>query len=80
MTAVTFTGLSSGIDTASLVNQLVSAERAQATAIASRQSDLGSQKSIVGSLSSVSIRKACRTMEVRATSPKVPMCGRPDGP
>ena len=23
---------------------------------------------------------ACRTMVVRATSPKVPICGRPDGP
>ena len=24
--------------------------------------------------------KAWRTIDVRATSPKVPMCGRPDGP
>jgi hypothetical protein len=24
--------------------------------------------------------RACRTNDVRATSPKVPMCGRPDGP
>ena len=31
-------------------------------------------------LSSVSTRKAWRTMVVRATSPKVPICGRPDGP
>ena len=31
-------------------------------------------------LPSVSISKACRTMAVRATSPKVPMCGSPDGP
>ena len=30
--------------------------------------------------SPVSARKALRTMVVRATSPKVPMCGRPDGP
>ena len=29
---------------------------------------------------SVSTSKAWRTMLVRATSPKVPMCGRPDGP
>jgi len=50
--SVTFTGLSSGIDTASLVNQLVSAERAPADAIAKKQSDLNTQKSIVGSLSS----------------------------
>ena len=34
----------------------------------------------VGMVSSVSTRKAWRTMVVRATSPKVPMCGRPDGP
>jgi flagellar hook-associated protein 2 len=52
MTAVTFTGLSSGIDSASLVNQLVAAERARATLIANRQSDLSTQRSIVGSLSS----------------------------
>jgi flagellar hook-associated protein 2 len=52
MTAVTFTGLSSGLDSASLVNQLVAAERARATLITNRQSDLNSQKSIVGSLSS----------------------------
>src|SRR5215831_5567513 len=52
MTAVTFTGLASGIDTASLVTQLVAAERAPADAIASQQSDLGTQKSIVNNLSS----------------------------
>jgi flagellar hook-associated protein 2 len=52
MTAVTFAGLSSGLDTASLVNQLVAAERARANAIASQQSDLSTQKGIVGSLSS----------------------------
>ena len=28
----------------------------------------------------VSSRKAVRTMVVRATSPKVPICGRPEGP
>lgn len=52
MTAVTFTGLSSGIDSASLVNQLVAAERSRATLIANQQSDLNTQRSIVGSLSS----------------------------
>jgi flagellar hook-associated protein 2 len=52
MTAVTFAGLSSGLDTTSLVNQLVAAERAPADAIATHQSDLNTQKSIVGSLSS----------------------------
>lgn len=49
---VTFTGLSSGIDTASLVSQLVSAERAPADTLATKQSDLNTQKSILGSLSS----------------------------
>jgi len=52
MTAITFSGLSSGIDTASLVTQLVAAERSPVNAITSKQSDLTSQKSIVGSLSS----------------------------
>ena len=52
MTAVTFSGLSSGLDTSALVSQLVAAERAPADVIASRQSDLNTQKSIVGSLSS----------------------------
>ena len=28
----------------------------------------------------VRVVKACRTQLVRATSPKVPICGRPDGP
>ena len=50
--SVTFTGLSSGIDTQALVTQLVAAERAPADAIAAKQSDLNTQKSIVGSLSS----------------------------
>jgi flagellar hook-associated protein 2 len=52
MTAVTFSGLASGLDTTSLVNQLVAAERSPANAIAQKQSDLNTQKSIVGSLSS----------------------------
>ena len=50
--SVTFTGLSSGIDTASLVSQLVASERAPADAIAQKQSNLNTQKSIVGSMSS----------------------------
>ena len=36
--------------------------------------------SLVGMASSVSARKALRTMVVRDTSPKVPRCGRPEGP
>ena len=38
------------------------------------------QSSRVGTLSFVMTRKAWRTMEVRATSPNVPICGRPEGP
>ena len=34
----------------------------------------------VAQWSPVSARNAFRTMVVRATSPNVPMCGRPDGP
>lgn len=52
MTAITFTGLASGIDTASLVTQLVAAERSPVDAITTQQSDLSSQKSILASLSS----------------------------
>jgi flagellar hook-associated protein 2 len=51
MTAITFSGLASGIDTVSLVAKLVAAERSPATAIATKQSDLNTQKSILGSLS-----------------------------
>ncbi len=49
--SVTFTGLSSGIDTAALVSQLVASERAPAATIATKQSDLNTHKSIVNSLS-----------------------------
>ena len=38
------------------------------------------QISVVGRVSAVSARKAARTMVVRATSWKVPMWGRPEGP
>ena len=51
MTAVTFAGLASGIDTSALVTQLVNAERAPANAIANHQADINSQKSIVNKLS-----------------------------
>ena len=66
MTTVTFSGLSSGLDTASLVNQLVAAERSRADVIASHQSDLNAQKSIVGSLSSAlaALGTAARGMDV----------------
>jgi len=50
---ISFTGLASGIDSQSLISQLVAAERSSATKLATKQSDLNTQKSIVGSLSSV---------------------------
>ena len=51
MPSVTFSGLSSGIDSASLISQLVAAEKQPATLLQRQQSDLASQKSIVDSLS-----------------------------
>jgi flagellar hook-associated protein 2 len=64
--SVTFTGLASGLDTASLVSQLVAAERAPADAIASKQQDLNTQKSIVNSLSSAlaAFGTAARGMDI----------------
>jgi flagellar hook-associated protein 2 len=50
--SVTFTGLSSGIDSGALVSQLVAAERAPANTLAAKQSDINTQKSVIGSLSS----------------------------
>ena len=66
MTAVTFAGLSSGLDTASLVNQLVAAERSRANALASQQSDISTQKGIVSSLSTAlaAFGTAARGMDV----------------
>ncbi len=52
MTAISFSGLASGLDTSSLIDKLVSAERSSADTLSSRQSDLNTQKSIVGSMSS----------------------------
>lgn len=50
--AVTFSGLASGLDSTSLINQLVAAERAPVSIITQKQSDLNTQKSIVSTLSS----------------------------
>jgi flagellar hook-associated protein 2 len=50
--SITFTGLASGIDSASLVKQLVAAERSPVDSITSKQADLNTQKGILGSLSS----------------------------
>jgi flagellar hook-associated protein 2 len=50
--AITFSGLASGLDTASLIKQLVAAERSPVDAITQKQSDLNTQNSIGASLSS----------------------------
>lgn len=50
--AISFGGLASGLDTTSMISQLVAAERASAAPLASRQSDLNTHRSIVSSLSS----------------------------
>jgi flagellar hook-associated protein 2 len=50
--SITFTGLASGIDSASLVKQLVAAERSPVDSITAKQADLNTQKSILSSLSS----------------------------
>jgi flagellar hook-associated protein 2 len=64
--SVTFTGLSSGIDTAALVTQLVASERAPAASIALKQQDLNTHKSIVNSLSTAlaAFGTAARGMDV----------------
>ena len=67
--AISFGGLSSGLDTQTMITQLVAAERSTASKLASRQSDLNTQKSIVGSLSSVlaSLGTAARGMATTAS-------------
>lgn len=52
MGAITFGGLSSGLDTSALIDSLVSVERGQTDAITTKQTNLNTQKSIVSSLSS----------------------------
>ena len=45
-----------------------------------RKPSMSSEKHRSRVLIPVMVSKACRTMVVRATSPKVPICGSPDGP
>ena len=52
MSAVSFSGLASGIDSQSLISKLVAAEKSAANPLSSGQTDINTQKSIVGSLSS----------------------------
>jgi flagellar hook-associated protein 2 len=64
--SVTFSGLASGIDSSSLITQLVAAERSSADVLTQQQSDLSTQKSIVGSLSSAlsALATAARGMDL----------------
>ena len=48
--AISFSGLASGLDTGSLIDQLVAVENSRAKALVSRQNDLNTKKSIVSSL------------------------------
>jgi len=52
MTAVTFGGLASGLDTASLVTKLVAAEKASETRYTAQQTVISAQKNIVDALTS----------------------------
>jgi flagellar hook-associated protein 2 len=52
MSTISFGGLASGLDTGALIDQLVAVEQSRANALAKRQSDISSQKTIVGTLSS----------------------------
>jgi flagellar hook-associated protein 2 len=51
--SITFSGLASGIDSSSMIDQLVSAERAAAKPLTQKQTDLTAHKSIINSLTSV---------------------------
>lgn len=52
MSNITFSGLSSGLDTASMIEQLVNVERSGATTAQAKKSNIDTQKSIVNGLSS----------------------------
>ncbi len=66
MSPITFSGLASGLDSSSLITQLVNVERSSANTLTARQSDLNTQKSIVNSLSSAvaALGTAARGMDL----------------
>lgn len=66
MAGITFSGLVSGLDTGSLIDKLVAVERASANALVKKQSQLTSQKTIVGSLSTAlaALGTATRAMDL----------------
>lgn len=52
MSAISFSGLGSGLDTASLVSQLVSVEKQPANLLLQQQTNIGTQKAIVDTIAS----------------------------
>lgn len=65
MGSITFNGLSSGLDTSSIISQLVSIERNAANAPTTRKSNIDSQKTILSTMSSAlsSLATAVRALD-----------------
>ena len=53
MSSITFSGLGSGLDTSSLISQLVAAEKQPANLLMNQQQDLTSQKGIVDNIAAM---------------------------
>lgn len=68
MTAVSFSGLATGLDTGKLIDQLVAAERTRAEALEKQQKNLGTQAGIVGGLSTAlaALGSAVKGMDLAA--------------
>jgi len=66
MGTISFSGLASGLDTSSMIEQLVSIERSAADAPTTRKSNIDTQKSIVSTMSSAlsALATATRAMDV----------------
>lgn len=66
MSGITFSGLASGLDTGSLIDKLVAVERSAASTLATKQSNLNAQKTIVANLSSAlsALGTAARAMDL----------------
>lgn len=66
MGSITFNGLASGLDSASMIDQLVRIERGQADTVTKKKTNLDSQKSIISSMSSAlsSLATAARALDL----------------
>ena len=66
MGTITFNGLASGLDTSSLIDQLVKLERSAADPVTTKKSNLDAQKNIVSSLSSAlsTLATAARALDL----------------